>query len=44
MPGAILKRLGLRAKRIGWVASNLPPASVYRIERARRPAARAHRA
>ena len=44
VPGAILKRLGLRAKRIGWVASNLPPASVYRIERARRPAARAHRA
>lgn len=36
VPGAILKRLGLRAQRIGWVASNLPPASVYRIERSRR--------
>ena len=31
---AILKRLGLRAKRIGWVVNNLPPATVYRIERA----------
>ncbi len=30
----ILKRLGLRAKRIGWVVTNLPPATVYRIERA----------
>lgn len=30
----ILKRLGLRAKRIGWVVTNLPPAIVYRIERA----------
>ncbi len=40
VPGAILKRLGLRAERIGWVATNLPPASVYRIERIRRTAVR----
>ena len=40
VPGVILKHLGLRAQRIGWVATNLPPASVYRIERLRRPAAR----
>lgn len=33
VPGAILERLGLRARRIGWVPNNLPPASVYRIER-----------
>lgn len=43
VPGAILKRLGLRAERIGWVATNLPPASVYRIERARRPASHSRR-
>lgn len=35
VPGAILKQLGLRAQRIGWVANNLPPAFVYRIERMR---------
>jgi phospholipid N-methyltransferase len=34
VPAAILKRLGLRAKRVGWVLTNLPPATVYRIERA----------
>ena len=44
VPGAILKRLGLRAQRIGWVATNLPPAFVYRIERTRRPATRTHQA
>lgn len=40
VPRAILRRLGLRAQRIGWVASNLPPASVYRIERTRKPPGR----
>jgi phospholipid N-methyltransferase len=41
VPRQILRRLGLRAQRIGWVASNIPPASVYRIERsARRPTVR----
>lgn len=44
VPGAILRRLGLRAQRIGWVANNLPPASVFRIERLRRSCARAHHA
>lgn len=34
VPSAILKRLGLRAKRVGCVLNNLPPATVYRIERA----------
>jgi phospholipid N-methyltransferase len=29
----LLEALNLRAKRIGWTARNLPPASVYRIER-----------
>ena len=43
VPSVILKRLGLRAKRIGWVANNLPPASVYRIERTRRPSVRRRR-
>ena len=33
VPPVILERLGLRARRIGWVANNLPPAAVYRIER-----------
>lgn len=33
VPAAVLKRLGLRARRIGWVVTNLPPATVYRIER-----------
>jgi phospholipid N-methyltransferase len=28
-----LERLGLCAERIGWVASNLPPAFVYRLSR-----------
>ncbi len=40
VPSAILKRLGLRARRLGWVANNLPPASVFRIERVQRPPAR----
>ncbi|MDO5641988.1 MAG: rRNA adenine N-6-methyltransferase family protein [Paracoccus sp. (in: a-proteobacteria)] len=31
---AILARLGLQSTRIGWVMSNLPPASVYRITKA----------
>jgi phosphatidylethanolamine/phosphatidyl-N-methylethanolamine N-methyltransferase len=34
VPSAILKRLGLRAQRIGGTLCNLPPASVYRITRA----------
>lgn len=41
VPTAILKRLGLRARRIGWVMNNLPPAAVYRIERSARPSTRA---
>lgn len=44
VPRVILRRLGLRAKRIGWVANNLPPASVFRIERTHRSSARARRA
>jgi phosphatidylethanolamine/phosphatidyl-N-methylethanolamine N-methyltransferase len=35
IPRAILDRLGLKAKRIGGTVRNLPPASVYRIERRR---------
>ncbi|MEO6099559.1 MAG: methyltransferase domain-containing protein [Tepidiformaceae bacterium] len=38
VPAAILDRLGLNYVRIGGVRWNLPPASVYRIER-RRPSA-----
>ncbi|MHB1541573.1 MAG: class I SAM-dependent methyltransferase [Steroidobacteraceae bacterium] len=42
VPRRILKRLGLRAQRMGWVVSNIPPAAVYRIERpVRRSAASA---
>jgi phosphatidylethanolamine/phosphatidyl-N-methylethanolamine N-methyltransferase len=33
-PRRVLERLGLRATRIGRTLANLPPASVYRIERA----------
>lgn len=33
IPCRILERLGLEARRIGRVARNLPPASVYRIRR-----------
>jgi phosphatidylethanolamine/phosphatidyl-N-methylethanolamine N-methyltransferase len=33
VPLSILKRLGLRATRMGWVIRNLPPAFVYRISR-----------
>ncbi len=36
VPRPILKRLGLHAQRIGWVVSNIPPASVYRIGRSAR--------
>jgi len=35
VPPAVLERLGLSARRIGWTAANLPPAFVYRIERDR---------
>jgi len=34
----ILQRLGLRATRVGGTLLNLPPASVYRVERDDRPA------
>lgn len=44
VPSAILKRLGLRARRVGWVLNNLPPASVYRIERIADRPSRAHEA
>ncbi len=40
VPAAILRRLGLRAKRMGWVVNNLPPAAVYRIERSARRSSR----
>lgn len=43
VPRPILRRLGLRAQRMGWVASNLPPASVYRIERSANGSAGARR-
>lgn len=33
----MLARLGLRARRIGGVVRNLPPASVYRVSRRTRP-------
>lgn len=39
VPPAVLKRLGLHADRIGSVAANLPPASVYRFSRAAAPSA-----
>ncbi len=42
VPAAILRRLGLRARRIGWVMNNLPPAAVYRIERSARRPIRTH--
>lgn len=42
VPAVILRRMGLRARRIGWVVNNLPPASVYRIERATRRSHRPH--
>jgi phosphatidylethanolamine/phosphatidyl-N-methylethanolamine N-methyltransferase len=34
VPQAILQELGLQARRIGGTWANLPPAAVYRIERA----------
>ncbi len=34
LPGALLERLGLEATRIGSALFNLPPATVYRINRA----------
>jgi phospholipid N-methyltransferase len=34
---SVLRRLGLTATRIGFVLGNLPPASVYRIERLAKP-------
>lgn len=34
VPRSILERLGLRAQRANWVPRNLPPASVWSIERA----------
>jgi phosphatidylethanolamine/phosphatidyl-N-methylethanolamine N-methyltransferase len=36
VPPAVLRRLGLRATRLGWTPANLPPAFVYRIVRERR--------
>jgi phospholipid N-methyltransferase len=33
VPRPLLDRLGLKAKRVGWALANVPPASVYRIER-----------
>lgn len=33
VPALLLDRLGLRAQRIGGTLANLPPASVYRIDR-----------
>lgn len=33
VPRAVLKRLDLVAKRVGWTFRNFPPASVYRISR-----------
>ena len=33
VPRSILDRLGLQARRVGWIFRNLPPASVYRIHR-----------
>ena len=35
LPGALLERLGLEATRIGSALFNLPPATVYRINRAK---------
>lgn len=34
VPADIMKELGLRAQKIGWVAMNMPPARVYKISRA----------
>jgi phosphatidylethanolamine/phosphatidyl-N-methylethanolamine N-methyltransferase len=34
---AMLARLGLRSRRMGWVLQNVPPATVYCIERADEP-------
>ena len=36
VPSAILGRLGLRATRIGTTVRNMPPSSVYKIERLHR--------
>ncbi|MDR8269479.1 phospholipid methyltransferase, partial [Acinetobacter baumannii] len=33
VPRRVLARLGLQARRIGFTLANLPPASVFRIER-----------
>ncbi|SFB61703.1 Phospholipid N-methyltransferase [Rhizobium sp. NFR07] len=33
VPTKVLNRLNLKAERIGWVFSNLPPAAVYRLSR-----------
>jgi phospholipid N-methyltransferase len=33
IPPAVLRRLGLRAQRLGGTLANLPPASVYRLTR-----------
>src|SRR5262245_10355611 len=35
VPRAILDRLGLKARRLGVIAGNLPPATVFRIRRRR---------
>ncbi|MBO6806615.1 rRNA adenine N-6-methyltransferase family protein [Thalassospira sp.] len=37
VPAAILARLDLQATRIGTTVRNVPPSSVYKIERKRRP-------
>ncbi len=34
IPASIMHKLGLRARKLGSVWKNLPPAAVYRIERA----------
>ena len=31
VPTHVLRHAGLKSKRVGWVAANLPPASVYRF-------------
>jgi phospholipid N-methyltransferase len=36
VPRVILDRLGLKARRLGAIAANVPPATVYRIHRRRR--------